>query len=222
MAEVEGVIRFSYALQAPSAPIPAALAQPLLAWRAVLRRLGLIGQRPDRYGGFGYGNLSGRVPGGEGAFIVTASQTSGALQAGLDDLVRVNHCDLQRFHADAEGYRPPSSESLTHAMIYAADRGVHWVLHAHSPEIWRNAAALGLPTIAAEVEYGTCGMAEAVAALLRSNSNRPLVFVTLGHQDGVFACGDSAERSGRALLDCLERGGVLFGGREAASGRMEP
>ena len=222
MAEVEGVIRFSYALQAPSAPIPAALAQPLLAWRAVLWRLGLIGQRPDRYGGFGYGNLSGRVPGGEGAFIVTASQTSGALQAGLDDLVRVNHYDLQRFHADVEGYRPPSSESLTHAMIYAADRGVHWVLHAHSPEIWRNAAALGLPTIAAEVEYGTCGMAEAVAALLRSNSNRPLVFVTLGHQDGVFACGDSAERSGRALLDCLERGGVLFGGREAASGRMEP
>ena len=222
MAEVEGVIRFSYALQAPSASIPAALAQPLLAWRGALRRLGLIGQRPDRYGGFGYGNLSCRVPGGEGAFIITASQTSGALKAGLDDLVRINHCDLQRFHADAEGHRPPSSESLTHAMIYAADRSVDWVLHAHSPEIWRNAAALGLPTIAADVEYGTWSMAEAVAALLRSESRRPLLFVTLGHQDGVFACGDLAERSGRALIDCLELGCGLSGAREAASGRMKP
>ena len=222
MAEVEGVIRFSYALQAPSAPIPAALAQPLLAWRGALRRLGLIGQRPDRYGGFGYGNLSRRVPGGEGAFIITASQTSGALQAGLDDLVRVNHCDLQRFHADAEGHRPPSSESLTHAMIYAADRGVDWVLHAHSPEIWRNAAALGLPTIAADVEYGTWSMAEAVAALLRSESRRPLLFVTLGHQDGVFVCGGSAERSGRALIDCLELGCGLSGKREAAGSRAGP
>ena len=222
MAEVEGVIRFSYALQAPSASIPVALAQPLLAWRGALRRLGLIGQRPDRYGGFGYGNLSRRVPGGEGAFIITASQTGGALQAGLDDLVRVNHCDLQRFHADAEGHRPPSSESLTHAMIYAADRSVHWVLHAHSPEIWRNAAALSLPTIAADVEYGTWSMAEAVAALLRSDARRPLLFVTLGHQDGVFACGDSAERSGRALIDCLELGCGLSGKREAASSRAGP
>ena len=222
MVEVEGVIRFSYALKEPSAPIPAALAQPLLAWRARLRRLGLLGQRPDRYGGFGYGNLSRRVPGGEGAFLITASQTSGAAQAGLDDLVRVNRCDLQRFHADAEGVKPPSSESLTHAMIYAADRCVNWVLHSHSPEIWRNAAALGLPIIAAEVEYGSPSMAQAVAVLLRSASERPLVFVTLGHQDGVFACGAVAEHTGRALLDCLELGCGLSAAQEAANARVGP
>lgn len=220
MAEVEGVVQFSYALRPPAAPIAEDLARPLLACRAMLRRLQLIGQRPDRYGGLGYGNISRRVPGGKGAFLITASQTSGLAQAGLDELVRVNHCDLERFHADAEGVKPPSSESLTHAMVYAADAGVNWVLHGHSPEIWGHAQGLALPGIGADVEYGSRPMAEAVAALLRSDSHRPLVFVTLGHRDGVFACGDAAEHAGRALLNCLERSI----GREvdADGGRVAP
>ena len=209
MAQDEGVIRFSYALKAPSAPIADALAQPLLAWRAVLRRLGLIGQRPDRYGGFGYGNLSRRAAGGEETFIITASQTGGAAQAGLDDLVRIDRCDLNRFHADAEGVKPPSSESLTHAMVYHADADIHWVLHGHSPDIWGQAPGLGLPTIAADVEYGSWRMAKAVAALLSSNATRPLVFATLGHRDGVFACGEGAEHTGGALIQCLGRSLVL-------------
>lgn len=62
MAEVEGVVRFDYALRPPAAPIAEDLARPLLACRAALRQLQLIGQRPDRYGGLGYGNISRRWP----------------------------------------------------------------------------------------------------------------------------------------------------------------
>ena len=217
MAEVEGVIRFDYALQPPSRPIDGNLAQSLLAWRTMLRRLELLGQRPDRYGGLGYGNLSRRVPSGNGAFIITASQTSGIAEAGLGELVRVNRCSFDDFQMEAEGRLPPSSEAMTHAMVYAADPSLHWVLHGHSPEIWRNAAALGLPAIAADVEYGSRSMVAAVAALLNANPARPLVFVTLGHEDGVFACGGQVEPTGADLIVCLGRSLALAKSGASAS-----
>ena len=203
MAEAEGVIQFNCCLAAPNAELPDDLAQPLLAWRAVLRRLELIGQGDARYGGLGYGNISRRVPGPAPGFVITASQTSGLADAGIEHLVWVKRWDLGRFQVEAEGALPPSSESLTHAMIYAGDPEVHWVLHGHCPDIWRNAEGLGLAAIGAEVGYGSPQMAEAVAALLRANSARPLVFVTLGHEDGVFACGGSAEATGGALVATL-------------------
>ena len=202
MAEAEGVIQFNCCLAAPSAELPGDLAQPLLAWRAVLRRLKLIGQGEARYGGLGYGNVSRRVPGAPG-FAITASQTSGLADAGAEHLVWVRRWDLGRFQVEAEGALPPSSESLTHAMLYAGDPQVNWVLHGHCPDIWQNAEAAGLAAIGAEVGYGSPQMAEAVAALLRANSARPLVFVTLGHEDGVFACGGSAEATGGALVAAL-------------------
>ncbi|MCY3640271.1 MAG: class II aldolase/adducin family protein [Gammaproteobacteria bacterium] len=205
MAETEGVIQFNYCLAAPSAELPDDLVQPLLAWRTVLRRLELIGQAGARYGGLGYGNVSRRVPGAAGGFVITASQTSGIADAGIEHLVWVRHWDLGRFRVEAEGALPPSSETLTHAMLYAKDPQVNWVLHGHCPDIWQNAAAVGLAAIDADVGYGSPEMAAAVATLLRTHCVRPLVFVTLGHEDGVFACGGSAEATGGALAAALAR-----------------
>ena len=34
----------------------------LVAWREILDLTGLVGQDPALYGGFGYGNVSGRLP----------------------------------------------------------------------------------------------------------------------------------------------------------------
>ena len=64
---------------------------------------------------------------------------------------------------------------------------------------------MGLAAIGADVGYGSTQMAEAVSALLRTHRTRPLVFVTLGHEDGVFACGGSAEATGGALVAALAR-----------------
>ena len=205
MAETEGVLQFDCRLAMPGAKLPDDLAQPLLAWRRVLRRLELIGRTGARYGGLGYGNISRRVPGAAGGFLITASQTSGIADADAEHLVWVRRWDLGRFRVEAEGALPPSSESLTHAMLYANDPQVHWVLHGHCPDIWHSAASAGLAAIGAEVGYGSPQMAEAVAALLRANRTRPLVFVTLGHEDGVFACGGSAEATGGALVAVLAR-----------------
>ena len=201
MSEKEGVIQFAYALTPGDTGLAPALFAELSAWRSVLRDLDLLGEHPDRYGGFGYGNLSLRVP--DGGFVITASQTSGASQLRSQDLVRITDVDATGFRVDAIGEKPPSSESLTHAMLYAADPDVNVVFHVHCPQIWRNREALALPSTAEEVPYGTPAMARAVATLMAERRERPLLFVTAGHEDGVFAAGATARDCGSLLVACL-------------------
>ena len=90
-------------------------------------------------------------------------------------------------------------------MIYDAGPEVEWVFHVHSPEIWRRAEALDIPATGADIAYGSPAMAGAVAELLATNNERPLTFVTLGHKDGVFACGGNAGETGASLVSLLAR-----------------
>ena len=202
----EGVIQFAYNLQPPDEDSCASeqVAQ-INAWRTIHRRLGLIGQDPQRYSGLGFGNLSARDPAQPSQFFISASQTGGLDELTEQDLVCITHCNLERFWVEARGTLPPSSETTTHAMIYASDPRICWVMHAHSPEIWHKAEQLGLPTTAPEVGYGSADMVNAVALLLAEHVSRPLVFATLGHEDGVFACGSNARDAGGLLVSYLAR-----------------
>jgi hypothetical protein len=202
----EGAIRFAYDLKPPESQIAGDdLFHQIRAWRQILIRLSLVGQTPDRYHGLGFGNLSARDPEQPEEFVITASQTGGVVHLGDEDLTRVTGCNLDRFWVESEGYQPPSSETLTHAMIYAADPRIEWVFHGHSPELWRNAAALALPCTAKDVDYGSPEMVLAVAELLGSHHSRPLVFATLGHPDGIFSCGSTARDTGGLLVSYLAR-----------------
>jgi len=204
--DAEGTIQFAYGLGAPiDFELPEPLFATLRAWRRVLCKLELVGRDPERYGGLGFGNLSVREPDQPTRFIITASQTSGARDLYRSDLVRIMACSLDRFWVEAEGSKPPSSETLSHAMIYAADPRVDCVLHAHSPVLWRRAADLGLACTAPDVPYGSPAMAAAVAELLGRDHDRPLVFITDGHEDGVFACGADPDATGTALVAALAR-----------------
>ena len=206
MPPPEGVIQFAFSLEpATGPPVEAGVLRGLLAWRTVLRRLELLGQTPGRYGGLGYGNLSVRDPGRPREFMVTASQTAGIRHLGADGLCRIREFDLARFRVCAAGVKPPSSESLSHAMIYDADPGIGWIFHVHSPDIWSRAEALQTAATDARVGYGSPAMARAVAALLATHPERPLAFVTLGHEDGVFACGRTAAETGATLVELLAR-----------------
>ncbi len=175
----------------------------IAAWRTILRQLELIGRQPNRYDGYAYGNLSVRDPIQANRFFVTASQTGGEARFERSHLVRIDRWDVQRFEVDANGAAPPSSESITHGMLYAADPSIAWVIHVHSPAIWRAATRLGLPVTPETVPYGSAAMASAVSGLLGRHPDRPFVFATLGHEDGVFACGASAEDTGAALIRAL-------------------
>ena len=59
----EGVIKFT--ARHRSEPLPprayGALCCKLVAWREIMAMTQLVGQDPSRYGGAGYGNVSGRV-----------------------------------------------------------------------------------------------------------------------------------------------------------------
>lgn len=206
MTASEGTIQFAYDLSPPSSPVitPAQLAS-LNAWREMFRRLGLIGQTAQRYGGLGFGNLSLRCAPGSESFTISASQSSANDIATPDDLVRVTGCNLRRFWVDAEGTQPPSSETLTHGMIYAADPRIEWVFYCQSTELWQRAEALGLPATPADVEHGTAAMVRAVSDVLGAAHSRPLVFATGGHEDGIFACGQTARDTGGLLLIYLAR-----------------
>lgn len=182
------------------------LAARLLAWREVLARLGLVGQEATRYGGAAYGNVSARIgppgaPRGRRAFLVTGTGTAGLACADADILCVVESYDAERNQVESHGPTPPSSESLTHGALYDLGAHVRWVLHAHEPLLWRERAALRLPTTPPDVEYGTPAMARAVAALWRGSSLADRgILAMAGHEDGIVVCGRSAEEAGAVLV----------------------
>ena len=208
--DTEGVVQFAYSLSDRLATPPAS---DLLAWRALLMRLELLGQDPQRYGGLSFGNLSQRLPAGaRGEFVISASQSTQLEATDPAAWTTVDDVSLERFWVDARGSQPPSSETMTHAAVYAAEPKARWVFHGHSPDIWHHHEALNLPAVPASVPYGSVAMVHAVAELLQTHLSRPLVFVTLGHEDGVFSLGANARDAGGLLVSFLARALSLMAG----------
>ncbi len=206
----EGVIKYQlWFLQA--APLPEEPLRELNAWRRLLYLTRLIGQDPDRYEGYGYGNISQRLPPFDAPpqarpFVITASQTGGLPELTGEHYALVRACYPAENVVVAEGPRPPSSESLTHGALYALDAALRFVMHVHAPEIWHRAAALGLPITRPDVPYGTPEMAEEVGRLYRETDVRTRgLFAMGGHEDGLVAFGRTAEEAGTVLLTTLAR-----------------
>jgi ribulose-5-phosphate 4-epimerase/fuculose-1-phosphate aldolase len=205
MTTAEGAIQFRYTLDAPAPAdvLDAERFAQMAAWRTILRQLDLVGRDPARYDGYAYGNLSVRDGADPHRFYVTASQTGGDPSLARSHLVRVDRWNAERFELFATGVAPPSSESITHGILYDADPSIAWVMHVHARAIWRNAHRLDLPVTGANVSYGSPAMANAVSALLRQKRSRPIAFATLGHEDGVFVSGASADETGALLVRTL-------------------
>jgi len=209
----EGVLKFTTDhRREPLSPVRfGELACRLVAWREILSRTGLIGQDPDRYGGYGYGNLSSRVgapsaPRGRRGFLITGTQTSGKSAVGLGDLCWVEAWDRPAHRVRSRGLTLPSSESLTHGAVYDLGSHIRFVFHGHSPVLWRRAEALRLPRSDPRVAYGTPEMAREVERLYRGSTLPELqIFAMGGHEDGVVVYGRTAEEAGQVLLRHLAR-----------------
>lgn len=213
MSDLEGTIQFAYELTPTTGPIiDDERFSEIAAWRSILQSLDLVGQSTERYGGFAFGNMSVRSQ-DEQQFVITASQSSGHGRLDAEHMVRVTHCNLDRFWVEAQGLQPPSSESLTHAMIYHCDPRIRCVFHVHSPEIWQARTLLGLPQTPVDIPYGSPAMAMAVNELFEANQSRPLVFATEGHEDGIFATANQARECGGLLVSYLAKArGLLLNG----------
>ena len=208
MATKEGVIKYSIQ-HTTAAPLPAGELSELNAWRKILVLLKLIGQDPARYAGYGFGNISQRVAPWDAApaerhFVITGTQTGHIADLSPEDFTVVLASYPDRNIIVSEGPAYPSSESLTHGMIYALDDSVKWIMHAHSPEIWRQAHALGMPATDATVAYGSPQMAEEVMRLFaETDVAAQRLFVMDGHEDGVVTFGRTAEEAGAVMLFAL-------------------
>src|SRR5689334_3708064 len=118
-AHAEGVIQFR-SEHVPGTLEPrryAETAGALGAWREVLARLGLLGQDPLLYQGYGYGNVSSRVapfggaPRGRRRFLITGTQTAARRRVSLEDFCVVERWDIGLNRVASVGPVPPSSES---------------------------------------------------------------------------------------------------------------
>ena len=209
MTGTEGVIKFKCDFT-PAAALPYAQIGELNAWRKIMHMTALIGQDPRRYGGYGFGNISCRLDDLDSSdrqhsFAITGTQTGGKADLEACDYVVVTACYPAENRLVAAGPIQPSSESLTHGTIYAADSRILWVIHSHSPDIWRNAAALEIP-MTGDVPYGTPEMADAVQSLfVESDLPQKRIFGMAGHEDGIVTFGRTAEEAGFVMLGYLAR-----------------
>jgi ribulose-5-phosphate 4-epimerase/fuculose-1-phosphate aldolase len=209
----EGVIRFQAEHRQVALPRDRVreMACALSSWRAILAHTGLIGQDPIRYGGAGFGNVSGRLPpypGDRGArpFLITGSQTGGKEHLSLHDYCIVEAYDDRRNWTRSKGPVLPSSESLTHGALYDLSPRIRYVLHGHCPVIWRNAETLALPTTHPAVEYGTPEMAREMRRLYQTTSLADRRVLAMGgHEDGIVAFGGTLEETGASLMATLAK-----------------
>jgi len=203
MTDREGVIKFSLDFR-PGPPPATEWLSELNAWRTIFCRLGLLGCDPARYQGLGFGNLSRRAgsDGPPGSFIISGTQTGRLANLAPEHYVTVLESDPANNRVVASGPLPPSSEALSHGILYQADPSIHWVMHLHSPEIFAAAQPLALATTAPEAAYGSPQMAEEIQRLAM-DSERPGILVMGGHEDGILVFGSSASETGSLAVRTL-------------------
>jgi hypothetical protein len=201
--EREGVIKFD--LEFRPGPAPAAeLLVELAAWRRIFRRLGLLGQDPRRYDGLGFGNLSRRAaPGAPAhAFIISGTQTGHLEQLAGEHYATVLACDPAHNRIEASGPVRPSSEALSHGVLYQADPRIDWVMHLHCPEIFAARQRLRLPTTEPAAAYGSPEMAAEIVRL-QPLAGWPGLLVMGGHADGILAFGANPAETGELVVRTL-------------------
>ncbi|NNE71291.1 MAG: class II aldolase/adducin family protein [Rhodothermales bacterium] len=170
-------------------------------WRRILYDAGLIGALPD---GIGFGNISVR-DNPPRQFVITGSTTGNVSELRPEHFTRVVDYDFDRNKLWCRGPIIASSESLTHAAFYEAQRTISAVIHVHHAGLWHKYIDR-LPTTSKDVTYGTPEMAYEIMGLLRAKDRPAKQLVIMGgHQDGVLAYGQSLGQAASTLLNCCDR-----------------
>lgn len=208
MSKSEGVIKFRMDF-VEAAALTAVQLTEINAWRKVLVIMGMIGQTPERYDNYGFGNISRRLladelPGYDHPFVISGTQTGGVADLAPEHYATVLWCRPAENHVSAQGPMRPSSESMTHGVVYEIDSRINWVFHAHDPYIWQQRVALDLPTTADGVPYGSPEMSAEVGRLFcETEVAQRGIFAMGGHVDGIVTFGATAEEAGSVLLHHL-------------------
>jgi L-ribulose-5-phosphate 4-epimerase len=164
-------------------------------WRNLLMKQGYIGMYDN---GIGFGNISMRID--EHTFMISGSATGGIKELTADHYALVTDFNLTHNQLTCKGMTTASSESLTHASIYACSKETNAVVHIHHKEKWSslfNHAATTDPSIA----YGTPEMAFAIQNLILQDKVGPSKIIVMGgHEEGLISYGKTLEEAAMAFL----------------------
>lgn len=175
----------------------------LESWRSLLFKLNLIGEYPLQ--GVGFGNMSEAADYREHfnfqgtQFVITGTQTGKHQKLNGDHYTRVLGYDIAQQKIQVLGPLEASSEALTHAALYDSNPDIKSIFHIHSKEIWSGMINENLPATHEDIPYGTLEMANAVKDLIANSSHG--VICMKGHEDGVIAYAESAEKAGELILE---------------------
>jgi ribulose-5-phosphate 4-epimerase/fuculose-1-phosphate aldolase len=196
MMNEEGYIKFECVWQDSPVDIPVDLLNSLNAWRNKLYRLSLVGAYTN---GVGFGNIS--IKKEPTSFYITGSATGVKPNLDSSDYAWVTKWEIKNNRLFCTGKTRASSESLTHAAIYASASHIHAVIHIHSENMWNYYRNL-IPTTSSRVEFGTPEMALEMMRLLKKlNFPDKGLLVMGGHREGILAFGKTLDEAGNHLLD---------------------
>jgi ribulose-5-phosphate 4-epimerase/fuculose-1-phosphate aldolase len=164
-------------------------------WRNLLMKQGYIGMYDN---GIGFGNISMRID--EHTFMISGSATGGIKELTADHYALVTDFNLTHNQLTCKGMTTASSESLTHASIYACSKETNAVVHIHHKEKWSslfNHAA----TTDLSIAYGTPEMAFAIQNLILQDKVGPSKIIVMGgHVEGLISFGKTLEEAAMAFL----------------------
>lgn len=192
----EGYIKYRIHWEKGPVPVDPHLGD-LLNSRNRLHALGLIGHYPDL--GVGFGNISIRTS-NSSQFIISGTQTGHLNPLEERHCTHVTKVDIPGNQLSCLGPVKASSESLTHAAVYAAGAEIGAVIHVHHRGYWEKWMDQ-VPTTPSDVAYGTPDMALAVAELFAQTSvSQTRFFVMGGHEEGLISFGSNLQEAEEALM----------------------
>lgn len=193
----DGVIKYHVSHSFEPAPEFSTF-EPLEHLRSRLFALGLIGEKD----GVGYGNISQRLMASQ-SFFITATQTGKQATLDKSQYTFVYSYDFKSFTVFSQGEYKPSSEALSHAMIYEVHPEITTIIHIHSAALWK--LMQSNKTLATNAEYGTAAMVEEIAALYKNiNPFTHNAFVMKGHEDGIITFGRTLKEAEHALYHIIQ------------------
>ena len=197
----DGVVKYSLEFESSKALAKKSCIK-IEKMREKLYSLGLIGAYDN---GIGYGNISTRYK-SSNMFLITATQTGELKNLKPKHYSLVQDVNFDTFKTYAKGASKPSSESITHAAIYALDEQINAVIHVHNEKLWDHMLANtnGNYLSTNDTPYGTPEMVEDINEMYKNiDALSNNAFVMKGHFEGVVTFGRSLKEAEKVLFEII-------------------
>ena len=192
---IDGYIKFNCILRFEQDAVDMMTAETINISRKKLFEKTLIGMYPN---GIGYGNISLRK-GNSNEFYISGSATGGIEELENDHYVLVNDVNIRENIVHCIGSIHASSETMSHAVIYQANKAINAVVHIHNHKMWETHIDK-LPTTAIDCAYGTPEMAEAIFKIVQEHNEPRGIIITAGHEEGVITYAETLSEATEIAL----------------------